>query len=388
MSKWFDLFKTGTHTDMSGRKHTYTSEDLKTIERKFNEADDDAALTVGHPKDNSPAYGWLKRVRTVGDKLQGLATDIVPEFAEAVRKRMYKKISVSLRPDMSIRHVGFLGGAPPAVKGLNAVPLVFSEEPDALEFEFSESDLNFSDSWFALSRIRTIGHMMQSMRDYILGKDGIEMADKVAPQSDIDWLKEDPPPDPVPVEVGIKSFNEPNITPEKGVKEDKMELPNKPVIPGADKPADFAEKVTALEGENVKLRTENETLKKGKVEGEVRNFVEKVKAAGRLLPKFERGITEILVDLKAAGQEINFSETEKKSAYDLLADFVESMPVQVPLKEVGAPQGGAEDAGGDFVEVDNVDEERLDLHNKAKALAAKENIPYDKAVNRLLKGGK
>jgi hypothetical protein len=28
------------------------------------------------------------------------------------------------------------------------------------------------------------------------------------------------------------------------------------------------------------------------------------------------------------------------------------------------------------------------LHNKAKALAAKENIPYDKAVNRLLKGGK
>jgi hypothetical protein len=387
MGNWFDIFRTGTHTDTKGRKHTVTVDNLKTIERKFNESNDDAPFTVGHPEDNSPAYGWLKRVRRVGEKLQGLAGEVVPEFAEAVRLRMYKKISPSLRPDLSIRHIAFLGGTPPAVKGNNPVPLSFSEEPDAFDIEFAEGDLNFSDSWFALSRLRTIGRMMQSMRDYILGKDGIEVADKVAPQSDIDWLKEEPPEEKP--EVSTNSFTETEIPPETGKEEINMLEGKKTDTPGPEKSGDFSEKVTALETENAALRQDNERMKKEKIRNEVLNFVEG-KLKGKVLPKHRFGIIELLVDLKEGSQEINFSEAEKKPAYDLVADFLESIPVQVPLKEVA---GGADDknvGGGsaEFSEVENVDPERLDLHLRAKALEAKEKIPYADAVRRLQKGGK
>jgi hypothetical protein len=145
--------------------------------------------------------------------------------------------------------------------------------------------------------------------------------------------------------------------------------------------------VTALEGENVQLRTENATLKKERIAGEVKNFMEKLKP-GVLLPKFARGITELLVDLKAAGQEINFSETEKKPAVDLLMEFIESYPVQIPTKEVGKIAGVEGDERPAEYAEGTVDEDRLDLHMKAKALQKKEKITYPEALGRITKGGK
>lgn len=197
MGKWFDLFKTGTHVDTSGKKHDITPEIIHTIERSFNESADDAPIVTGHPKDSAPAFGWLKRVRSITadgvTKLQGLGGQIVPEFAEAVNKGMYKKVSISLRPDWTIRHVGFLGGMPPAVKGLEPV-LSFAEDDGAVEFEFSEGELNFSHGWWVNDKIHQIGHFLQRLRDYFVETLGLEKADNILGQYAIDSLKEDPPP--------------------------------------------------------------------------------------------------------------------------------------------------------------------------------------------------
>jgi len=219
MSNWFDLFKTGLHADTRGVKHNITDAHLELMEKKFSEMNDDAALCIGHPETNSPAYGWLKRVKKFGNKLKGMAEDVVPEFADAVNKRYFKKISISLRPDWSIRHVGFLGAMPAAVKGLLSVPVgCFAEEPGDFTIEFSEDELSFADGGFVQGKIRTLGFIMQKLRDLIIEKFGAETADKTLQQYDIDFLKEVPPLDSVPVGGGIKSFNEPIITPEKGVK--------------------------------------------------------------------------------------------------------------------------------------------------------------------------
>jgi len=382
MSKWFDIFKEGIHFDTAGRRHVITADDLQKIERKFSEAKDDVALVVGHPKTNSPAFGWLKRVKVFGDKLRGSAEDIVPEFAEAVRKRIYKKISVSLRPDLSIRHVGFLGAVPPAVKGLESV--MFAEEDDSFTIEFSDEDLNFSDAGFVYGKFKTIGRALQNLRDLVVEKFGIEAADKVVAQWDLDFLKEDPPDETKKEESAIQSFNEP-ITPERGKEDKSMKEKDKPETSGAEKTEDFAEKVTSLETENTKLLTENKALKKKQVEGTVANFMEKL--GGKLLPKFKKGITELLINLEEAGQEINFSETEKKPSATLLMEFLEAQPVQIPTKEVGGPAGGEGNEGpAEFADV-NVDEDRLEIHNKAKALEKKEKIPYADAVRRVMKGG-
>lgn len=75
-------------------------------------------------------------------KLKGTLRDVDPAFTAAVREGRYKKVSVCLhRPDSSfnpvpgvnyLRHVGFLGGAAPAVTGLK--PVSFTAGAETLDF--------------------------------------------------------------------------------------------------------------------------------------------------------------------------------------------------------------------------------------------------------------
>jgi len=113
-------------------------EELEAIAEKYNAAGAEAPIVVGHPKDNSPAFGWVKSLKLFGDKLLALPSKIVPEFVEAVQKGLYRNRSISLNGDGTLRHVGFLGGTPPAVKGLADVQ--FNEGEDVTSFEFAEPD--------------------------------------------------------------------------------------------------------------------------------------------------------------------------------------------------------------------------------------------------------
>jgi hypothetical protein len=123
-----EIFKTGAHTDSAGNTRTWTEEDLDTIVNKYNPAHHEAPVVIGHPKDNAPAFGWVEGLERKGSVLYAKLKDLVPEFMEAVKNRLYKKRSISLYPDMTLRHVGFLGAMPPAVKGLADV--AFEEKED------------------------------------------------------------------------------------------------------------------------------------------------------------------------------------------------------------------------------------------------------------------
>ena len=136
----FEIFRTGKHTANNGNTKTYTEQDLDKIAESYNPKESEAPIVVGHPKDNSPAYGWIESIKRVGDRLVAKAKDIVPEFTEALKKGLYKKRSISLTPDGKLRHVGFLGAALPAVKGL--ADIKFNEEDQTTyEMDFSESEL-------------------------------------------------------------------------------------------------------------------------------------------------------------------------------------------------------------------------------------------------------
>jgi hypothetical protein len=132
---WIEIFRSGTHKDSSGYEKTWTENDLETIASKYDPTKFEAPLVVGHPKDNSPAYGWVESLKREGVKLLAKVKPTVQEFIDAVRQGLYKKVSVSLYPDMSLRHIGFLGGAAPAIKDLQAVQ--FKEG----KFSSYESDL-------------------------------------------------------------------------------------------------------------------------------------------------------------------------------------------------------------------------------------------------------
>lgn len=112
------VFKAGEHTDSQGRARTWTKEDLGKIAGSYDPENHEAPVVIGHPQNNSPAYGWVKGLEMDDEGVLWAKTDILEEFDELVQKGAYKKRSISLYDDLSLRHVGFLGGQPPAVKGL------------------------------------------------------------------------------------------------------------------------------------------------------------------------------------------------------------------------------------------------------------------------------
>ena len=126
---WIEIFKTGTWTSSQGKTSTYTKEDLDAIVAKFDPANK-PPVTVGHPeKDTTPAFGWMKALKRVGEVLVG-DFDFVPEFLELLKKGVYKNRSIGLR-NGAIAHVAFLGGVAPAVKGLEDIKFSADEAETA-----------------------------------------------------------------------------------------------------------------------------------------------------------------------------------------------------------------------------------------------------------------
>lgn len=131
------VFQAGTHQPMAGDPVTITAAEVADLAAAYDPGRHEAPLVVGHPRHDEPAYGWVERVTARDGGLYVDAKDVDPEFAEIVRAGRYRKISASLYPPgaagnptpgvWSLRHVGFLGAMPPAVKGLRPVTLADGE---------------------------------------------------------------------------------------------------------------------------------------------------------------------------------------------------------------------------------------------------------------------
>ncbi|MFM9881206.1 MAG: hypothetical protein ACKVOO_12450 [Burkholderiaceae bacterium] len=124
-----EIFRAGQHTDDAGVVHNFSQADVQGMATAYNASLREAPLTIGHPADNLPAYGWVKALSV--NSLGRLAMDthqVLPQFAELVAARRYKKRSASFYPPSHpsnptqgswyLRHVAFLGAQPPAIAGL------------------------------------------------------------------------------------------------------------------------------------------------------------------------------------------------------------------------------------------------------------------------------
>lgn len=145
-----EIFSTGTHTSKNGVTKTYTEADLDNIVNSYNPEYHEAPITIGHPSDNSPAYGWVQSLKRNGEKLIATVSDLLPEFKEMLEKKLFKKRSISLYPDGSLRHIGFLGALPPSVKGLKNLSFQDNEADELLtsllEETVTENDLSAASS--------------------------------------------------------------------------------------------------------------------------------------------------------------------------------------------------------------------------------------------------
>lgn len=118
MEKWDKVFTTGKHTDSSGFVKNWGVEDLDRMVAAFNPSYHEPPVVIGHPSDNAPAFGWVSGIKRVGNDLYLKYRDVSSQFKELVEQGLYKKKSIAVYPDGSLRHVGYLGAMPPAIKGL------------------------------------------------------------------------------------------------------------------------------------------------------------------------------------------------------------------------------------------------------------------------------
>ena len=142
-----EIFRAGRHLDDAGVAHHFSEADLDGMAASYSPALREAPLTVGHPKDNLPAYGWVKAVaRTPAGTLAITPHQVEPQFAEMVQAGRFKKRSASFYPPHApnnptpgkwyLRHVAFLGAQPPAVAGLKDIQ--FSEDDAGGAVSFSQ----------------------------------------------------------------------------------------------------------------------------------------------------------------------------------------------------------------------------------------------------------
>ncbi|HGL5374079.1 TPA: peptidase [Citrobacter farmeri] len=233
-----NIFRAGKHPATSGESVAFSEFDLAASVAAYDPAKHEAPLVVGHPKHDAPAYGWVKSLALSADGMEAEPQQLDPAFAEMVGAKRFKKISSSFyRPDSPnnpvpgvyyLRHVGFLGAMPPAVKGLRAV-----------EFgEAEEGVVEFSD----------FGHevgagLWRRMREWLISQFGKDTADQVVPGWEVDSLTEVARTTPTPAA---------ETTPSTGVAfSDPL-----PVTTHKETTTVDAKEAAALEAENKRLKAQ------------------------------------------------------------------------------------------------------------------------------------
>ena len=133
---WIRIARTGTWTDSQGTPRTFTSADFDAIVRNYDPQQEEAPLVIGHPETDSPAYGWVRALRRTGADLFAQLAQVPETVREAVHSGSYRYVSMALHPGgKRLRHVGLLGGVPPAIKGLGPVQL--GDGSDAIVIRFA-----------------------------------------------------------------------------------------------------------------------------------------------------------------------------------------------------------------------------------------------------------
>lgn len=129
-----EIFRAGNYGDMGA----FSASDLDAIASDYSADRHEAPLTVDHKQDG-PAYGWIRNLRRLGEKLFADFHDVHPEFAAAIKAGAFKQRSAEIYKAFAatgrpyLKAVTMLGAAAPAVKGM--APIKFADPGEAVEFD-------------------------------------------------------------------------------------------------------------------------------------------------------------------------------------------------------------------------------------------------------------
>lgn len=401
------ILPAGSHVALDGRPVEFTEAALREIAETYNPALHEAPLVIGHQKLNAPAYGWAKSLEVRDGMLYAEPHQVVPEFAEAANRKMYKKRSASVYLPTTpgnpvpgkhyLRHIGFLGAVPPAIKGIPDVALDFAEDDGALAVEFSES--------YAWSSVVDV---LRRMRDWFVEREGADKADQLIPQWQLSSIEEDLRRDSP--DQSLASFSEYHATEgddaaaasaaaaaestaaaiDGGQASSAADAERATHQPQQDKTmsdeAALQERQRLLDEREQLLATREAEVAQQKAQEqrtEVTEFAEGLVAAGKLLPRQKAPVIELLVALPA-DTPLEFAEGDaqvSKPAGDVLRELLTALPKQVDFSE---KSGGDADLG--FADASSI-AARAQTY-QAEQRAAGNHISATEAVGHITKGAK
>ncbi len=376
--KPFQIFKPGKHTASSGQVIEFTEAMLRAAVAAYSPDVHEAPIVVGHPKDNGPAYGWVKSLSF--DDSGAIVVEpqqVDADFGEMVQAGRFKKRSASwYLPDspsnpkpgtLYLRHVGFLGAQPPAVKGLKEVE--FREEDGVVEF----SDVPYI--------TMLVANFARRMREWFIAKEGLEQADNVIPDYLVAGLEDEarnPTPEPQPAGAMPAFSEEDPMTIAELQAQVAALTAERDALKANQKPADFGEHETALQAREAAIAEAEGKIKRAQVEARVDGAIK----AGRLLPAKRKSVVDFAMTLADAEAVIDFGEGDKAvkvTQRDAYLRELEAAPKIVDYSERSPAGAAPDDKASDPAAVA---EKARDLV-KAKAAEGK-SISFTEAVAEVM----
>ncbi|MBE9577856.1 MULTISPECIES: hypothetical protein [Moraxella] len=290
--KKIKIFKAGKHTSMEGDTIDYTPQMLAECVASYSENLHQAPLVLGHPKHDDPAYGWVEKLELDKDNvLWAYVKDVNASFAESVNQGKHNKVSASFYlPDspqnpkkgtLYLRHIGFLGGQVPAVKGLGSVQFAENENGTASFSEPLEGKANDDKS----GKIDFAG-ALSFLQSYL--KDNPSQAESVLSQLN-------PPKD-------------------DGKNDEK------------------SEREKALEKELADLQKKIADDKAKEQASQIQDFAEGLVKSGQLPPKLKSQVVEVMT--AGTAHTASFSEGGEQSLTDALKKLFSELPKNASFAEL------------------------------------------------------
>lgn len=328
-----EIFRIGKHTATNGQTLPFDQAALSAAVSAYDPTLHEAPVVIGHPKDNHPAFGWIDHLELTGDGVVlAHPKQVDADFAELVKQGKYKKRSASwYLPDspnnpkpgtLYLRHVGFLGAQPPALKGLRDVR--FNEaEQGVVEF----GDV----SPWVFSNLAAI---LRRWREKIIAKEGIESADNFIPAYEIDDFAQEAE----------------RLRQEQMKEAEQQANPVAPNFTESQESTMTPEQIAALKAENERLKAENDQRTASFAEqeksikarelalakNEISTKIDALVTQGKVLAAQKPGLVEFMVGLEHGTLTIEFGEgagAKKVSPRQFMLDYLESMPKLVDFNE-------------------------------------------------------
>lgn len=375
-----EIFRPGKRRAMNGQVYEITAADVVACAQAYDPALHEAPHVVGHPRTDDPAYGWVAGLQAVDGGASLVITQssqVEPAFGELVTSGRYPKRSACFYPPdheanpkpgvWYLKHVGWLGAQPPAVKGLRAVAAHAASNDGVVEFGEWEDQIEVG--------------IFRRLREWFIARFGVEEADRVLPSYELDALQREalaPEPDD----------DEPSSPTTTGFAEGAPAVPN---------PTDQAAALTARAAEldareaSIKQREDAQaSLVKSARTAAITQFAETIISEGRWLPADKARMVAFMEALPSEATVVEFAEGDptkrtERSALEVFQEQARKAPKVVHFGEhAGAARTG--DSTVDFADPQSIADAAVAY--QAEQAKAGRDIGIDVAVAHITRNNK